>query len=85
MAIPVSITVLVVQVECAPTYQIPSEDLRLKLGTIGVVFVSNVPESSFVTFGKRRLAGVSKGMARSAPEGAGLAIYVGGPLARFHP
>jgi hypothetical protein len=85
MVIRVSTTSHVVQVGCAPRYQIQSEDLRSKSGTIDVVFVSNVPESNFVTFAKGRPAGASKGMARGAPEGAGIAMYVGGPLARDSP
>ena len=85
MVIRVSITLPIVQVGCAATYQIPSEDLRSKSGTIGVVFVTNVHESNFVTFAKGRPAGASKGMARGAPEGAGIAMYVGGPLARDSP
>jgi hypothetical protein len=78
MVIRVSITPPIVQVGCAATYQIPSEDLRSRLGTIRVVFVSNVPESNFVTLAKGRFADASKGMARGEEEGAEIAMYVGG-------
>lgn len=62
---------------CAYKRQFPlSEDLRSKLGTVGIVFVANAPESNFNTFAKGRLTGAGKGAAGGAAGGAALGIAI---------
>jgi hypothetical protein len=79
-----SIFLLMGQLSCAAKYQHPpSEDLRSKFGTIGIVFTGNIPESNFNTFAKGRLAGAGKGAAGGVAGGAAAGAAVGiatGPI-----
>ncbi len=72
-----SLSLLIGEVGCAHKYQLPpSEDLRSKLGTVGIVFVKTIPESNFNTFAKGRLTGAGKGAAGGAAGGAALGIAI---------
>lgn len=78
IAIWLSLYLLIGGVGCAYKYQPPpSEDVRSKLGTVGIIFESTIPESNFSTFAKGRLAGAGKGAAGGATVGATVGISAG--------